>query len=243
MLFDAHIHAGMFPDVVSVVKCAQDNGITPILVGIYPDECLQTLEKLSNNNLVTPVFVGIHPWYASEHGFDDDKFAILLKSPLVKGIGECGLDNKIAMPLNEQLTLLQKHLELAAHYNLPVNLHIRGYHNELLNCLKKYQSRVVGIIHNFTFSYEIAKRYLDIGYLLSVGHFVLTPSAKLTSVLNLVGLDNIVLETDLDYLHIGQYDHNLLKKEYVALGSLLNTTTDKIELTIEKNLKNILGNE
>lgn len=243
MLFDAHIHAGMFPDVVSVVKCAQDNGITPILVGVYLDECLQTLKKLSNSNLYTPVFVGIHPWYANKHVFDEKKITTLLQSPLVKGIGECGLDNKISLPLNEQIDLLQKHLEIAARYNLPVNLHIRGYHNELLNCLKKYQGSVVGIVHNFTFSYEIAKRYLDLGFILSVGHFVLTPSQKLVSVLNRVGIDKIVLETDLDYLHTGLYDHNLLKKEYVALGSLLNTTTDNIELTIEKNLKNILGNE
>ena len=44
MLYDAHVHVGMFDDIASLVKCARLSNITPICVGITLDESLHTLE-------------------------------------------------------------------------------------------------------------------------------------------------------------------------------------------------------
>lgn len=56
-----------------------------------------------------------------------------------------------------------------------------------------------GFVHNFTFSYDLAKKYLDLGTMLSVGHHITFNQAKLNSVLEKVGLENFVLETDADF--------------------------------------------
>ena len=155
-------------------------------------------------------------------------------------VGECGLDNKIEIPVNSQIEVLEQHLELASKYALPVNLHIRGCHGELIRVLKKYQGRVKGFVHNFTFSSDIAKKYLDLGMMLSVGHHITFNQAKLNSVLEKVGIENFVLETDADFLHTGPYDPNLIKREYECICSLFNRTMDETEIVLENNLKRVI---
>ncbi len=240
MLYDAHLHAGMFPDIGATVGCALNSSITPVLVGIHLKESQNTLKVLENTFPSVPVFVGIHPWYMKEHAFDEALFDKLLSSPQVKGIGECGLDNKIEVSLEQQLELLERHLEAALKHGLPVNLHVRGYHGELVRVLKKYQGSLKGVVHNFTFSYEVAKKYLDLGMYLSVGSHIIKPSQKMINVLNAVGVKHIVLETDADYLHTGEYDPDLLKNSYKSLGSIFNLSADNIERLVEVNIKNLL---
>ena len=93
---------------------------------------------------------------------------------------------------------------------------------------------------NFTFSYDIAKKYLDLGMMLSVGHHITFNQAKLNSVLEKVGLENFVLETDADFLHTGPYDPNLIKREYECICSLFNRTMDETEIVLENNLKRVI---
>lgn len=240
MYYDAHLHAGMYPDVEAAVRCALNSSVTPILVGIHLKESENTLKVLENSSVNVPVFVGIHPWYLQEHSFDDTLFERLLSSPLVLGIGECGLDNKIDVPLDTQIELLSLHLDEAVKHDLPVNLHIRGYHGELVRVIKSYNGRIRGVVHNFTFSFEVAKKYLDLGMYLSVGHHIIKPSLKMTEVLRSVGAEHILLETDYDYVHTGDYDPDLLKTCYKSLGSILGITADKIEHLVELNIKNLL---
>lgn len=240
MLFDAHLHAGMFPDIGATVRCALNSSITPVPVGIHLKDSQNTLKVLENTFPSIPVFVGIHPWYMQEYPFEEALFNSLLSSPLVKGIGECGLDNKIEVPLDEQISILDMHLAAAVKHDLPVNLHIRGYHGELVRVLKKYQGAVRGVVHNFTFSYEVARNYLDLGMYLSVGSHVINPSQKMFQVLNSVGAEHLLLETDADYLHTGEYDPEQLKSSYKSLSSILNLPADKIERLIEVNIKNLL---
>ena len=113
MYYDAHLHAGMYPDVEAAVRCALNSSVTPVLVGIHLQESENTLKALENSSINVPVFVGIHPWYLKEHSFDEILFEKLLSSPLVLGIGECGLDNKIDVPLDTQIELLSLHLDEA----------------------------------------------------------------------------------------------------------------------------------
>ena len=240
MLYDAHLHAGMFPDIGATVRCALNSSVTPVLVGIHLKESLNTLNVLEKFFPDVPVFVGIHPWYFHEAPFDENLFNTLLLKSQVKGIGECGLDNKIDVPLNSQIELLRHHLDAAVDYDLPVNLHIRGYHGELVRVLKSYGGRIRGIVHNFTFSYEVARSYLDLGLLLSVGHHIISPSQKMISVLKEIGPEHLLLETDSDYIHTGDYAPDLLKNSYKSLGSILHLAPDNIEHLIEVNIKKLL---
>ena len=107
MLFDAHLHAGMFPDIGATVGCALNSSIIPVLVGIHLKDSQNTVKLLENSFPSIPIFVGIHPWYMQEYSFEENIFNALLTSPLVKGVGECGLYNKIDVPLDKQIELLE----------------------------------------------------------------------------------------------------------------------------------------
>ena len=244
MLYDAHVHAGMFPDFNKTITCALNSGIVPVCVSTSLEECSLLLKKLSQIQINLPVFAGVHPWYLKEHVFDEKLALSLLSDHVISGIGEFGLDSKCDVPLNVQIEALNEHLDFACGCKLPVNLHIRACHGELIRELKKYRGSVRGIIHNFTFSYELAKQYLDLGYILSVGSVICSySSSNLCEVLKKVGIGNVVLETDADYEHTGDYDPLVLEKSYARLGDIFKLSEQRVELTLEKNLLTILGKQ
>lgn len=107
MFIDAHLHVGMFLDIKSLTECASKYQIFPIAVATTLKESSNLLKTLDSLNLKLPVFVGIHPWYLTQEQFDETLMENLLKDKRVVGIGECGLDGKIATPLSCQLTVLE----------------------------------------------------------------------------------------------------------------------------------------
>lgn len=241
MLYDAHVHVGLFPDPKALICRAHERGIVLLCNSCTLSESENTIKVLSSQDISYPVFAGVHPLYAATESFEESRLCKLAEQKLIAGIGECGLDLKTDYPLDKQIELLDRHLSVAKTYNLPLNLHIRGAHGQLLSLLKRFRGSVRGIIHNFTFSYELAKEYLDLGFLLSVGHHILNISPKLSSVLLRVGSDKIVLETDADYKHNAAYDEQQIKKEYESLGRLFRLEVNDVERTVEQNILNLLG--
>ena len=109
MFIDAHLHVGMFLDIKSLTECASKYQIFPLAVSTTLKESSNLLKTLDSLNLKLPVFVGIHPWYLAQEKFDETLMENLLKDKRVVGIGECGLDGKIATPLDTQLSVLEQH--------------------------------------------------------------------------------------------------------------------------------------
>ena len=110
---------------------------------------------------------------------------------------------------------------MAAAYSLPLSVHIRKYHNELLKLLNEYNGKLSGIIHGFTFSKDLAKRYLDAGFMLGVGRYGLKRGRAFNEALAYAGISNLVLESDFD----GRFDYDVklfesLIKELSTLFSL-----------------------
>ncbi|MGN1281746.1 MAG: TatD family hydrolase [Succinivibrio sp.] len=241
MLYDAHIHAGLYPDIKALVECAHSHDITLLCNSCTLEESERTVRELSSISCSFPVFAGIHPWYVSDEHFDESRLAHLAKNSLIAGIGECGLDFKASCPHDRQIECLDRQMHIAKLYSLPLNLHVRSAHPQLISLLKSYQGGVRGIIHNFTFSYELAREYLNLGFILSVGHHILNISPKLRSVLLKAGLDGIVLETDADYYHSASYDPQQIKNEYECLGRLFNLKMEELESRVEQNILKILG--
>lgn len=82
--------------------------------------------------------LGLHPWFlAAEPESALVELATLLRlAPYgLVAIGECGLDGAIAVPMPLQLHYLERQLQLACELTLPLILHCRRAHNELLALL------------------------------------------------------------------------------------------------------------
>ncbi len=235
MRIDAHVHISLFPNGEQLLKKLIDKNILPLAVSCDLNDSLLN-QKLSLK-YHTPFLAGIHPWYVESNSFNEQLFFNLLASPLCLGIGECGLD--IRKPLSLQQDILKKQLDIAVSLDKPVSIHIYKTHGDLLKILKGYKGKLRGMIHGFNFSKELAREYLNLGFYLSFGRYLVKESAKVSELLKFVPADFILLETDADYKNHYTYDFDLPLLQYQVLSKLLNQDEASTEAVLYKNFSNL----
>ena len=117
-------------------------------------------------------------------------------------IGETGMDlywDKTYV--EEQKQILRRHVDLSLQYELPLVLHSRKSLNEIFEVLRDYSgSGLTGVFHCFPGSVQDAERALEFGFYLGIGGVVTYKNSTMARVVEAVGLDHIVLETDAPYL-------------------------------------------
>lgn len=121
----------------------------------------------------------------------------------VVAIGEIGLDYHYDKPEKTvQKKWFKRQLELAGKVKLPVIIHSRDATEDTLDIIKSDCAiENGGVIHCFSYSQEIARIYLDMGFYLGVGGVItFKNSRKLVEVVEKAPLDRIVIETDAPYL-------------------------------------------
>ncbi|MFV8466709.1 TatD family hydrolase [Flavobacterium sp. LB1P62] len=141
--------------------------------------------------------IGIHPWFIVEERLESD-FAIIeskLQEPSCLAIGECGLDKRIAIPMELQQLVFEKQLLLAQQYQKPVVIHCVAAFQELIEITKKLNSTVPILIHGFSKSEQLAKQLLENGFYISFGKYLLL-NPELETVFKSMPNDRFFLETD-----------------------------------------------
>lgn len=187
------------------LKLAQENGVKKIItIGTEPEDLqivLDLAKKFSPDVFCT---IGIHPHEGVK--YTDEIGQFLLKhgpDPEVVAIGEIGLDYYYDQsPRAEQIDAFEKQLEIAAHLNLPVEIHTRDAEEDTVRILKNMKGRVQGLIHCFTGSEWLAKECLDLGFNISISGVVTFKSAQSLRdiVQNVIPLDRLHVETDAPFL-------------------------------------------
>lgn len=201
MLIDTHLHLMDYDcnisDVIYRAKCA---GVCYLVVSgsdlIDNRFNFELLDKFDNVFLS----VGFHPSCSSVVG--DSDFAFLeecLSNDRVVAIGEIGLDYHYGKGDRDlQIALFRRQLDLAVKYNKPVVIHTRDAFFDTYSILREYDLK--GVIHCFSGSVEVARKYLSLGYYLGIGGVVTFKNSNLKDVLKEIGLDRVVFETDSPYL-------------------------------------------
>lgn len=173
---DAHAHISFFND--DVVSKMLEQGFLKNLrfwcLAGYDSDDWQKQKALINKypKNFAPVF-GLHPWRViemSDSEIEADMKTLTEVLPYAKALGETGIDKFKTQDIRvvqKQLSLFEQHLELNKKYQLPLVLHIVRAENEAVTVLKKYTYS--GVIHGFSGSYETAKRFVDLGFKISVG--------------------------------------------------------------------------
>ena len=118
----------------------------------------------------------------------------------MKAIGEIGLDYHYSPETREvQLKLFAAELEEARAHDLPVVIHTREADEDTVALLREIPSR--GIIHCYAGSPEFAKRYLDLGFYISISGIVTFHAADgVRATALVVPDDRILIETDAPFL-------------------------------------------
>ncbi|KAF2080986.1 TatD family hydrolase [Flavobacterium sharifuzzamanii] len=141
--------------------------------------------------------MGIHPWYIDENRLDEDLKIIeeKLQTKNCLAIGECGLDKRIEVPFELQVSVFEKQLELAEKYKKPVVIHCVAAFQEVMAIKKKMKINVPMIIHGFSKNNQLAEQLIAAGFYFSFGKYLLK-NPDLKSVFQNVPNDRFFLETD-----------------------------------------------
>ncbi len=141
--------------------------------------------------------IGIHPWHIQENRLESDLKIIEEKLQLKEclALGECGLDKRIEIPLELQIEVFEKQIQLAEKYQKPLVLHLVAAFDELIAIKKRMQITVPVIIHGFSKNQQVAKHLIDNGFYLSFGKYLLR-NPELVSVFQSIPNDKFFLETD-----------------------------------------------
>lgn len=148
--------------------------------------------------------VGYHPENLTDIPADYlQQLAKWAQLPKVVAIGEIGLDYywKENEPKEVQKRIFLEQIDLAKQFNLPIIIHDRDAHGDMLELFQKEVSGVQAVFHCFSGSLEMAKELAKRGYYFGFGGTSTYKNAqKVREVLQYVPKELILLETDCPYL-------------------------------------------
>lgn len=235
MFVDTHCHISLdnVEEYVSNAKSAN------VHIMISASEDLKSsLENVSLLDKFPSLFacVGVHPLNVNE--YDDNtfyQFENLIKNKSVKAIGEIGLDYYYSKDNKElQQKVFRKFLKLAEDNDLPVVIHSREATQDTINILKEYN--VVGVIHCFSGSLEVAMEYIKMGFFLGIGGVLTFKNSKLYEVIKNVDLEYIVLETDSPFLTPEPYRKFKNESKYIPVIAESLAKYKNIDLNIVRDI-------
>jgi len=205
MLIDTHAHLEMEPfdsDREAVLDRSAKAGVACIItVGTNLDLSRKAvwLTEAHDNIFAT---VGIHPHEAAyARGENLEKMIEIARHPKVVAYGEIGLDFfRNISPPEIQKEAFAAQLEIARALDLPVVIHDRNAHEEVLRMVTTAGVRK-GVFHCFSGDYALAKKCLDLGFYISVpGTITFEKAGNIAEVVTRVPLDFLMLETDCPFL-------------------------------------------
>ncbi|HBU27539.1 TPA: hypothetical protein DEB00_00290 [Candidatus Uhrbacteria bacterium] len=282
-MIDTHCHVH-FTDYgenrADVIGRTQKKGVEMITIGTQTSTSLEAIQTAEQYEGVWCT-VGLHPSHTHPYTlhadqnevtdthvelFDKDDYRKLVeRSNKVVAIGEVGLDyyrlpteaEDVADVKLKQKTELWKAIELATEVNLPLVLHVRDAHTDMVSIIEAAQTRGMmsrgAVIHCFTGTTEEARVYHRLGILTSFTGIItfgdkkhpekLTPLMKTVQDLP---LEMMMIETDAPYLapepHRGKQNEPWMV-QYVAekIAALKGITTEEVDRVTTKTAQHFFG--
>lgn len=250
-MIDTHSHINFDEykkDFDFVLKEIKENDVSKVII---PGVSAQTFEEISSYcNKYEMIYgaVGVHPSEIKTYNNETEKQIIeYLSHPKIVAIGEIGLDyHWEAETKDEQKIVLQKQLQIAGEYNVPVIIHDREAHEDCYEILKDFKLKEV-IFHCFSGNKEFAKKCLERGYYIAIGGVVTFKNATDTKEsAKYIPLDRLLLETDAPYLAPVPYRGKLNTPAYLKyiaqeIANLKNIDIEIIKVQTTQNAKKVFG--
>lgn len=220
-LIDTHCHLDVSDfdaDRDAVIERCHAAGVDQIVnPGIHAGEWSQLIGLARQQEEVYHA-LGMHPVYLDRHRDGDlQQLETLIAETRPVAVGEIGLDFYIDDPDHDrQQQLFEAQLNLAREADLPVILHVRKAHDQVLQALKRLRLSRGGIAHAFNGSLQQAQQYMDLGFRFGFGGMLtFERSRKLRQLAAELPLESIVLETDAPDLTVAAHRGERNSPEYL----------------------------
>ncbi|QUM83544.1 TatD family hydrolase [Moritella sp. 28] len=228
-LIDSHCHLDFVDfntDLMAVLDRARDKGVRHFLVPGTGAKNWQAVLALANQHEGVYPALGIHPYFLADFDYSHLQLlgAHLAAEKGIVAVGEFGLDKAVGFPFEQQLQICKQQLLLAKHYDLPVILHCRKAHNELIQLLQLVKLPRGGVLHGFSGSSQLGMQYIKLGFKLGIGGVITYPRAiKTRQAVSELPLTSLLLETDSPDMPILGYQGQ--RNEPANITEVLQTLT------------------
>ncbi len=222
MYIDSHAHLfgkEFHTDVDETIRRAVDAGVEAIIVPGTDEATSREAIELAEKYDGVYACVGIHPHESSKSSDDGiDEIEKLSRHRKVVAIGEIGLDYHYDFsPRQVQMLRFRDQVQLAVDRNLPIVVHTRESLDDTMRIVQEMTHRhpkwkpsgdnassntalARGVFHCFTGSAEEAGVLFELGFFVSYPGIVTFKNSPVVPVLEQIGFQNILLETDSPYM-------------------------------------------
>ncbi|NLQ16382.1 cytoplasmic Dnase [Marinomonas sp. M1K-6] len=226
------------------------NGMVCIASDFNESQKIQALSQTHSSIWNT---LGCHPHQAKTWSAKSKAdFSTLIQAARPVAIGETGLDfNRNYSTPDEQFYAFNEQIELALEHQLPLYLHERDAHNEMIAILKQHPELAQqSVIHCFTGSRAELDNYLTLGLYIGITGWVCDErrGADLQASIPHIPLNRLLLETDAPYLLPRNIRPRPKKNHpkylpWVAqeVARLKGISVDELAKTSIKNTENLFG--
>ena len=207
-LIDSHAHLDgekFADDRAAVVERALAAGVVKIIT--MGDSLESSARSVALAERIEPIYaaVGVHPEEAQPMtAATDEQLAAWAAQEKVVAIGEIGLDyywEKDEEKRALQRAIFVRQLDLARQLKLPVCIHDREAHGDMMKILKTEGRGLRGVLHCYSGSWEMAAELLKGDWYFGIdGPLTYKNAAKLPEIVQRLPAERILVETDSPYL-------------------------------------------
>ena len=185
MYFDTHCHLNseqLYENRDEFIKHALDNQVEMMVVVGYDLESSKKAVEIAKEHSFIYAAVGIGPNDCLNTTTQDlqiiDEY---LNEPKVVALGEIGLDYYWDdVPSDKQKEIFQLQVDLAKKHQKPIIIHCRDAYEDTYEVLKR--NGHPGIMHCYSGSVEMAKRFIDLDFYISLAGPVTFKNARVPTI-------------------------------------------------------------
>lgn len=250
-MIDTHCHldAGEFAhDRLAVLGRARASRVNAQILPAVAHGNWAALRELGRCHADLFPAYGLHPIYLAEHA---PEHLALLREWIFRerpvAVGEIGLDHFLpGLDAQAQATFFTEQLAIARDFDLPVIVHARRAHDEVISALRKIGG-LRGVVHSFAGSEQQADQLFRLGFCLGIGGPVTYPRAqRLRRIVAAMPNEYLLLETDSPDQPL--CSHRGARNEPGYLGEILNCVAElrrepagRLESSTDSNAVRLFG--
>ncbi|MDL2234509.1 TatD family hydrolase [Ruminococcaceae bacterium OttesenSCG-928-L11] len=203
-IFDSHSHydAEQFDgEREALLADLPQRGIRAVMAAADTLESAARGRKMAERYDYIWCSAGIHPHDAKSAPDNlEARLDELFQYEKCKAVGEIGLDYHYDhSPREKQREVFERHLAYAVKHDLPVIIHDREAHRNVMDLLVKYRPR--GVVHCYSGSAEMAKELLKLGLFIGfTGAVTFKNARRAIEALAVIPTDRLLIETDCPYM-------------------------------------------
>lgn len=234
-LIDTHCHFNLPPfyaDLKNSIEKLQKNNVDKLIIPATGADEFDSIIELSHQAPQIYTALGLHPLFKHKKSDLDVLTSVLSHrnkkaNQKIVAVGEIGLDfypqnqsqlgSFFPQERSSQIQFFKDQCAIAKSHDLPIILHERKAHQEIIKIIKQHP-KLSGVIHAFSGSYEQAMDYIRLGFFIGIGGLITYPRAQKTrKTIAQLPIEFLLLETDAPYMPLNGFQGEPNRPERINL--------------------------